>query len=244
MKKYLFLLALSGILITGLSGCLGVPREEVIQDDETIVTDKSAVMEDEPEAVEKKITVAETIENFDSYVDSDVDILLTCPEEYTQAAAFVEKAHENGVKELVLLDSEEYGMTLYITSNPDGVNTKTFKDTVDKCIDGAGMKGPLKAYDNYLLWGFPMCSSGVAPTEDQPGYDDFQKCVEISEDILEYLESEDAQDNDTFDGVAEFKCPEEGTTVDCEPLTGEGGEEKAAYCKWVEENCSGIVPAL
>jgi hypothetical protein len=239
MKKHMLLLALLGVLAIGLSGCLGVPEEEKTAQDEPVVTD-------EPVMTDEELTVAEMIEDFDSYVESDVDMLVNCPEEYEDSAAFIENAMEDGVKEIVLLDSDEYGMTLYLTANPDGVNTETFKDTVDKCIDGVGMNGPLKAYDEYLLWGWPMCSSGFAPTEDQPGYEDFQKCVDISEDIVAYLEDEGASvipDDEDVDTAA-FECPEEGETVDCEPLIGEGGEEREAYCQWVQENCEGFILAL
>ena len=44
--------------------------------------------------------------------------------------------------------------------------------------------------------------------------------------------------------VIVFECPEEGATVDCEPVVGEGGEYKASYCEWVQENCEGFVLAL
>lgn len=242
MKKNLLTLALLGVLALGLSGCLGVPKEEAMDDEEEMtVTDEPEVMEEE------ELSVPEMIEDFESYVDSDLDNILICPEELTDSVAFVDNAEKGGIKELTLLDSDEYGLTLYLTANPDGVDTKTFEDTVNKCIDGVGMNGPLKAYDDYLLWGNPMCSSGFAPTEDMPGYDDFQNCVEISEDILKYFGLDEAMEepasNDEDDAVA-FKCPAEGATVDCEPTIGEGGAQKAAYCEWVQENCSGVVLAL
>ncbi|MFC1656226.1 hypothetical protein ACFL3C_05125, partial [Patescibacteria group bacterium] len=245
MKKHLLLLALFGVLAIGLTGCLGVPQEEVVQDDATTMTDEPAVV-DEPEVMEEDMTVAEMIEDFDSYVESDVDPLLECAPTSEEALEFIAGATEDGIKELKLMDTTNYRMTLYLTANPDKVDTEAFKKVIsDGACSELGTNDPLKAYDDYLLWGHSMCTSGgPAPSEDAPDYKDFQKCLELQTEVAEYFKGEEHMDDEDDDDIAAFECPEEGATVDCEPLIGEGGAEKAAYCEWVEENCTGMVLAL
>jgi hypothetical protein len=243
MKKYFLSLALIGVLMIGLTGCLQVPEEEPVDTTpDEVVTDEEAPV-DEPVVEEEKSEMAKMIEDFANYEVSDVDPLISCPPDSTEALAFIATAVEDGVKELKLMDTEHYKMTLYLTANAGEVDTEEFKKVINegRCLE-AGSNAPLKAYDEYLLWGRQMCSTGVALMPEQPGYFDFLKCLDVQDDLRVYLEGEAA---DVEDAVpAGFRCPEEGTEIDCEPSTDPADSVKAEYCEWVQENCEGVGIAL
>lgn len=119
------------------------------------------------------------IDDFNAYEMSEGTYDRTCGDE---EVSFESYGH------LELFEAGDYSLSVTATPNPDDLSTEEFKEMYGDCCDGAGCAGPLKAYETHLVWGYPNCSSGWAPDEDDERYDDFMECVEFSEWLDEYLE--------------------------------------------------------
>jgi len=182
--------------MVGLSGCMDAPKEnnnnpqhkeEVAKQEIVKQEDLKKVTSDDV----KESSIKSKIEDFKNYKASSIDTFgfIPCESENGKSEQFIKKAKKTGIKELVLFKKSNYDITLYLTGNPDGVKTKTFQALVDPCISGAGMVGPLEAFEDHLLWGNYMCSTGIALKESDPGYEDYVACTKVSQEIEDYFDS-------------------------------------------------------
>jgi hypothetical protein len=149
--------------------------------------DTTTKKETSTDRTEEKTTLKDKIEDFDNYQTAEIKTFGLTPCDDKDAEKFIENAEKTGIKELVLFDKPNYKITLYLTGNPDNADFKTFEKMVNACVTGPGMVGALKAFDDNLLWGNYMCSSGVALEEGQPGHEEYAECTKISKELDEYF---------------------------------------------------------
>lgn len=193
MKKYGIMFVTAMFFASVFGGCMQSPIEEPV-DDELVEIEQEFVEEFEEELTEEVAedeNLGDMVENMDNYGAADITTfgLTPCPD-YPEAEEFIDEAEAEGIKQFALFEAESTSLVLYVTPNLRGVDTDTFYETVSQCIDGAGMIGALKAFDDNLLWGYPYCTAGLAPDPElQPElYEEYVECMKVQDELMEYLE--------------------------------------------------------
>ncbi|MDP2812145.1 MAG: hypothetical protein Q8O32_00440 [bacterium] len=137
----------------------------------------------------KRNNIIEMVENFELYQE------ITDPDERSFGKDCNANEEFNQFKKIMELGSMKKlvlpgGMQVMITPNYNRWSNKKFLsfNTVDPdAFCGAGGTYPLHAYKNQLLWK-QACSTGAMPEPDAPGYQEFMKCIETEEAIVNYFE--------------------------------------------------------
>jgi hypothetical protein len=196
------------LVVLLLSACVQIKPDEntVLPDDQ--LTDASAettsVTDSAPSVQNRSFDFLALGKDFDAYVQdgnnfvivSDVSekegILRTedvCP----QYRSFFDVISRGEIGRLTLFRvPNPWGLHLkvYATENPEHWNTETFRKNMDPCQEGAGAIGALVAYSDHLLWGYPSCSAGAKPGDDQhPAIDNFRKCEKVEALLKAYVAS-------------------------------------------------------
>jgi len=128
------------------------------------------------------------VENFELYQEiTDPDersFDKSCPNE--EFNKFLLLTEQGSIKGLRLPG----GMLTMITPNYYHWSNKkflSFKTVEPEAFCNVGIMGPVHAYKNQLLWR-QACSTGAMPEPDAPGYQEFMKCIETEEAIVNYFE--------------------------------------------------------
>ena len=103
---------------------------------------------------------------------------------------FMKEIRAGEIKKVVLYHSllmPKHDLSLYVTPNYRRWTSEEFA-RVNACATDAGSIGALKVFPDHLLWGFPSCSTGGAPSPDErPAYEDFVGCVRVERELHTYL---------------------------------------------------------
>ena len=171
------LLKKTGFIVLGglmLSGCTSV--SEIVNQKEKIEIDSRPVNEQ--------------VEDFNSYKKSKTLILANGQSDVCQKFSdFQSQVKAGNIYEKIIFDGELFDLIVYRTDNYLGFNNSMLSDYNTKCIDGAGIPQILKAFPEYLIWGYPTCSAGAAPEEGDPLRQEFLSCQEMAENLQDYLSS-------------------------------------------------------
>jgi hypothetical protein len=193
MKKFAAIVFLTALFTFVFSGCIQQQEQQPAEEPQEQVQQEKEMEEPQMEEEEQEDDLITQIENPENYTESDIEDLRLLPcADYPESSEFIEEAEDAGIKEYPAYDGDFIDITLYMTPNVQDVDTEEFKEIVEKCITGAGMINALKAYDDYLLWGYPYCTAGVAPNpEREPEqYEEYTECIEFQEKLTEYLDLE------------------------------------------------------
>ncbi len=222
MKKLALAGIVSILATVALSGCMSVPEEEdtqapaddttpVVEDvqEETDITDEAEdgmqdedAVEDTEEATEEEeggggvadkspdcyteeylnSSVSEKLANYEmcsmDFV-GDLDMIQGNLNE--EAKALNEAMKKEEIKKLTLFSSDSMNLELY----------KTINDIVNECAQ-LGSNHALEVTDDYIIWGYPNCTAGLAPSPDsQPEmYADYEDCMIVQDELYELYELE------------------------------------------------------
>lgn len=182
MKKW-------GLLVMAfmLAGCVGVPAPI---DEQQEVTEQ---MSQQPQ--QQKSGVAQKLEDYNTYIPFDNTNfsfgLLPCREN-PEAEEIINTALSGEMKMQTLFTSQTgYNFEVFATPNPNNLTQEQFVALNESCGDDAS-KRALKAYETHLVWGYPYCTVGIAAEEDDPLYKEYLECEKVQNELLEYLELNEA----------------------------------------------------
>ncbi|MBU1202626.1 hypothetical protein KKH39_01075 [Patescibacteria group bacterium] len=135
----------------------------------------------------KKNNTIEMVENFTLYQEiidpNEKSFDKSCPNE--EFNKFLLLTEQGSIKSLKLPG----GLLTIITPNYYNWSNKKFLsfNTIEpEAFCNAGGTYPLHAYKDKLLWK-QGCSTGAMPEPDAPNYQEFMKCIETEETIINFF---------------------------------------------------------
>jgi hypothetical protein len=200
--KY-FRLFILPILVVSLVGCVIVeesveqPEETAVATEDPVAVEKDDDTEAAPDAEEK--SPYDDLASFKAFIEDssnytileDVEEkrrLANKSERCTHLDDFMDKTFNGDIAYLDLGENTP-GMRIYVSPNYEAWTTMDVQKEFMYFADGLGVKEPVKAYPDRLLWAYPSCG-GVDEPKESPSYDRYQECLKVSKLLIEYLENE------------------------------------------------------
>lgn len=203
MKKSLAVLMLAAVCALTLTGCFQSPQAEPEQNQpETITEVKDEVVVPPAEELEggggvaadetganypeAPATIAEKLDDFEKYGTKYTgDIIYGCN---TEADELNKNLKSGGILAVQVYKSSFHDVTIYKTTNPDKMTKGQLEQIADSCAE-LGTNQVLKATEDYVLWGYPVCAAGALPDPElQPElYKDYFDCVKATDAVAAYF---------------------------------------------------------
>jgi len=150
--------------------------------------------ENQSQPSKKETSFQENIENWDTYkaaTEEDREYLVTASgSSCIHLDNFMETVIQGEIKKLTLYKSDPpwpLDLRVYLTPNYEQWITGEFQEKLRSCGE-LGTPTALKAHPDHLLWGYPNCNAGLAPSPNiQPAYLNYTECIKVQEKLDEYL---------------------------------------------------------
>jgi hypothetical protein len=184
MKKFLTAITLGVLTMLALTGCFQeAPQAEQKQTEQKVETKQPVISTKAIEPVEYT-TVKEKIENIDVYgTDFEGALVSNCSKE----AEALNAKLKGTIKTAGLTNSgSTSSINVLKSGNSDNLTKEQIETITNPCAE-LGSNQVLKVTSDYILWGYPKCSGGVATAEGEFGYEDYKACLEVEAELIEYL---------------------------------------------------------